>query len=119
MRRLVAPGLEVRGRRPTGKQQSGFARGFADHRQQPADDIGDAHHSLWSERGVRHCGNGLLDLTSFEVVLDRAPDLRPGLLPVPPHACRCLRQAEPRENSGRIIVARHRVPAAPGTLEMP
>ena len=32
--------------------------------------------------------------------LDRPPDVGPGLLPVPPDGCRCLRQAESGQDSG-------------------
>ena len=119
LRRLVAPGLEVRGRRPSSEQQRGFARAFADERQQPADDVGDARHALCGERRVRHCRDCFLDLAGLEVVFDRPPYVGPCLLPFPPDRCRGLRQAESGQNSGRLIVARHGVPGAPGALEMP
>ena len=60
LRRLVAPRLEVRGRRSSGEQQCGFARAFGDQRQQPTDDVGDARHALGRERRVRHCRDGFL-----------------------------------------------------------
>lgn len=69
--------------------------------------------------GLRHCRDCFLDLACLEVVLDRAANVGPRVLPFPPDGCRSLRQAEPSENSGRLIVTRHGVPSAPGTLEMP
>ena len=117
--RLIAAGFEVRGCRPSREKQSGFARAVGDQQQQPTDDVGDTRHAFRGERRVRRCRDGFLDLACPELVFHRAADVDPRLLPFPPDGCRRLRQAESGQKSRRLIVARHGIPSAPGTLEMP